>query len=117
MNIKALSLSLNVSDIEASRVFYEKLGFSADKDTQDMDYLVMRNGGALICLFQDYQNENMISIYPEYTDFKSLHQEVIDKGIEIEEVYSEDKTVLASFVIRDPDGNAILIEEHNLYNI
>ena len=44
MKLGAFSISLVVKDLQASRDFYEALGFEAAGGVQDKGWLVMRNG-------------------------------------------------------------------------
>ena len=52
MQLGNFSLSLNVKDIGASRVFYETLGFSVIAGDEEQHWLVLKNGDANIGLFQ-----------------------------------------------------------------
>ena len=52
MKLGAFSISLNVKDINASKLFYENLGFNVFAGAIEMNYLIMKNGNALIGLFQ-----------------------------------------------------------------
>jgi hypothetical protein len=51
MKLGAFSVSLSVKDLSASKKFYENLGFAATGGDLKMNYLIMRNGNALIGLF------------------------------------------------------------------
>ena len=44
MELGAFSVSLAVKDIEASKLFYEKLGFTAFVGNQSQNWLIMKNG-------------------------------------------------------------------------
>jgi predicted lactoylglutathione lyase len=52
MQLGAFSISLNVKDIQASKTFYEKLGFRVFAGDPAKNYLILKNGNALIGLFQ-----------------------------------------------------------------
>ena len=52
MKLGAFSISLSVKDINASKQFYENLGFSVFAGDLAKNYLIMKNGNALIGLFQ-----------------------------------------------------------------
>ncbi len=52
MQLGAFSLSLNVKDIQASRAFYEQLGFEAFMGDAAQGWLILRNGTSVIGLFQ-----------------------------------------------------------------
>jgi predicted lactoylglutathione lyase len=44
MELGAFSVSLAVKDIEASKLFYEKLGFTVFAGDQSQNWLIMKNG-------------------------------------------------------------------------
>jgi predicted lactoylglutathione lyase len=52
MNLGAFSISLAVKDIGASKAFYEKFGFEVFGGDIDKNWLIMKNGGHVIGLFQ-----------------------------------------------------------------
>ena len=52
MELGAFSVSLAVKDIEASKLFCEKLGFTAFAGDQSQKWLIMKNGDHAIGLFQ-----------------------------------------------------------------
>jgi lactoylglutathione lyase len=52
MELGAFSISLAVKDIEASKAFYQKLGFRVFGGEISQKWLIMRNGDHIIGLFQ-----------------------------------------------------------------
>jgi hypothetical protein len=52
MDLGAFSVSLAVKDIEASKLFYEKLGFTVFGGDQSQNWLILKNGQHVIGLFQ-----------------------------------------------------------------
>lgn len=64
MNLGAFSLSLSVKDLEKSKEFYEKLGFSVMGGAMEQKYLIMKNGTTLIGLFQAMFEGNMMTFNP-----------------------------------------------------
>ena len=52
MDLGAFSISLAVKDIEASKTFYEKLGFSVFGGDISQNWLIIKNGDHAIGLFQ-----------------------------------------------------------------
>jgi predicted lactoylglutathione lyase len=52
MELGTFSASLAVKDIEASKRFYEKLGFTVFAGDQSQNWLIMKNGDHVIGLFQ-----------------------------------------------------------------
>ena len=51
MKLGALSISLSVKNLHISKAFYENLGFTAFGGSLDQNYLIMKNGNALIGIF------------------------------------------------------------------
>ena len=60
MELGAFSVSLAVNDLEASRDFYEKLGFRVVGGDASQNWQVLRNGGATIGLFQGMFEQNIL---------------------------------------------------------
>ena len=58
MELGAFSISLAVKDIEASKTFYEKLGFGVFGGDISQNWLIMKNDDHLIGLFQGMFEEN-----------------------------------------------------------
>ena len=52
MELGNFSVSLAVKDIEASKLFYEKLGFTLFGGNQSQNWLIMRNGGTILGCFK-----------------------------------------------------------------
>lgn len=122
MSIGAFSLSLNVKDIMASKEFYEKLGFEAFYGEIDNKWLIMKNGDCTIGLFEGMFDKNIMTFNPgwnddatEYDPFKDvrvLQKELKEKGIKFETEVDESTEGPGSFIIHDPDGNTILVDQH-----
>ena len=51
MQLGAFSVSLAVKDLQISKAFYEKLGFSDLGGNAEHGYLIMKNGDTVIGLF------------------------------------------------------------------
>ena len=64
MELGAFSISLTVKDITASRAFYEKLGFEQFGGEMSQNWLIMRNGSAIVGLFQGMFERNMLTFNP-----------------------------------------------------
>lgn len=109
------SLSLAVKDIEASKAFYEKLGFKALTDFGSIEekWLIMKRGDYKIGLFQDMFEENIITFNP--TDARSIHADLKKKEVEflMESPSIQEEKGPCHFCIADPDGNQILFDQHN----
>ena len=91
MELGAFSVSLNVKDIEASRLFYEKLGFTKFHGDQAQGWLILRNGYATIGLFQGMFERNSLTFNPgwdadaqpvaSFTDVRELQKQLRDAGV------------------------------------
>ncbi len=122
MELGAFSVSLAVKDIEASKVFYEKLGFTVFAGNQSQNWLIMKNGDHAIGLFQGMFDKNILTFNPgwssdaqplrEFTDIRRLQHQVKELGINLVSEADESSTGPASFMMVDPDGNPILVDQH-----
>ena len=122
MNLGAFSISLSVKNINASKEFYEKLGFSVFAGEIDKNYLIMKNQTSVIGLFQGMFENNILTFNPgwdedanklnSYDDVRDIQKELKSKGIKLETEADENSSGPASFVVLDPDGNAILFDQH-----
>ena len=122
MELGAFSVSLNVKDIEASRSFYEKLGFQVFQGDISQNWLIMKNGSCVIGLFQGMFENNILTFNPgwdqnatlldSFTDIRELQKQLKTKGIELQEKADENTSGPASFTVIDPDGNTILFDQH-----
>ena len=118
----AFSISLNVKDLEASKSFYEKLGFQVFAGEIEQNWLIMQNGDHTIGLFQGMFEKNIMTFNPgwdkqantleKFTDIRDLQRELKEKGIKLDSEADESTTGPASLMIHDPDGNPILIDQH-----
>ncbi|MCB9077825.1 MAG: VOC family protein [Anaerolineaceae bacterium] len=122
MKLGAFSVSLSVKDIVASQAFYEKLGFQVFGGDASQHWLIMKNGDHLIGLFQGMFEKNILTFNPgwdqnanpldSFTDVRELQRELKAQGLTIENEADEATTGPASFIVVDPDGNLILIDQH-----
>jgi len=122
MKLGAFSVSLAVKDLQASREFYEKLGFEKFAGEEEHNFLIMKNGETLIGLFQDMFKDNILTFNPgwdqsaggvePFTDVRQLHDQLKSQGIEIVRQSIEGESGPSSFSVVDPDGNSILIDQH-----
>lgn len=122
MQLGAFSISLNVKDIHVSKSFYEKLGFTVFGGEIDQNWLIMKNGDHVIGLFQGMFEKNILTFNPgwdqnsqtlaSFTDIRDLQKELKAQGISLESEVDETTTGSDSFVIIDPDGNPILVDQH-----
>lgn len=122
MNLGAFSMSLSVKDLKASKEFYENLGFTAFGGGVEKNYLIMKNGNALIGLFQGMFKGNIITFNPgwdenaknmtEFTDIREIQRYLKSKGVKLTTEADESTKGPASIVLSDPDGNVILLDQH-----
>ena len=122
MDLGAFSVSFAVKDIEASKLFYEKLGFAVFAGDQSQNWLIMKNGDHAIGLFQGMFEKNILTFNPgwnsdaqplsEFTDLRELQRQLKDRGVTLISEADESTTGPASFMIVDPDGNEILVDQH-----
>lgn len=122
MELGAFSISLAVKDLEVSKSFYEKLGFQVYGGEAAQNWLIMKNGDHIIGLFQGMFEKNILTFNPgwgqnankldSFVDVRNLQRELKARGLSIEQEADESTSGPASFVIIDPDGNPILIDQH-----
>ena len=62
MHLGAFSISLSVKDLMVSKAFYEKLGFEVFAGQAEHNYLIMKNGNALVGLFQGMFKDNILTL-------------------------------------------------------
>lgn len=122
MQLGAFSVSLSVKDLQASQVFYEQLGFSVFAGQREKNYLIMKNGDSLIGLFQGMFEGNILTFnpgwdssaqrLPAYDDVRDIQKQLKAHGVNLQKEADENSSGPASFVVKDPDGNVILIDQH-----
>ncbi len=122
MDLGAFSVSLTVKDIEASQSFYEKLGFQVFGGDAAQNWLILKNGDHVIGLFQGMFEQNILTFNPgwdqdgkpvdSFSDVRELQRALKAQGLEIVDEADESTTGSASFIVIDPDGNPILIDQH-----
>ena len=122
MDLGAFSVSLSVSDIGASREFYEKLGFEPVGGNADDNWLILRNGEHVIGLFQGMFEKNLLTFNPgwdqrsneteSFMDVREIQQKLRERGVELASEADATSGGPASIMLIDPDGNPILIDQH-----
>ena len=122
MELGNFSVSLAVKDIEASRLFYEKLGFTVFMGDQSQNWLILKNGDHVIGLFQGMFEKNILTFNPgwdqnaqklaTFTDVRELQRRLKAQGVRLLQEADETTAGPASFMIADPDGNTILVDQH-----
>ncbi|MGE0144256.1 MAG: VOC family protein [Planctomycetota bacterium] len=122
MQLGSFSISLAVKDLGASRAFYEKLGFDVTNGDPAQNWIVLRNGSIVIGLFQGLFEKNMLTFNPgwnqraqpitPFTDVRELQRRLTAAGVEFTARADESSTGPAYFMLIDPDGNPILVDQH-----
>lgn len=119
MELGAFSVSLAVKDIEASKSFYEKLGFTAFSGNQSQGWLILKNGSTVIGLFQGMFDKNILTFNPgwdqsaqplsSFADVREVQKSLDAQGVEITTRADADSKGPAHIILADPDGNAIML--------
>lgn len=122
MELGAFSISLAVKDIKLSKAFYEKFGFKTFGGDISQNWLILKNGETVIGLFQGMFERNMLTFNPgwdsnaqkldTFTDVRELQNQLKAQGVELMTEAGESTTGPASFMVMDPDGNPILVDQH-----
>lgn len=122
MQLGVFSISLAVADLSASQSFYEVLGFEVFAGDPEKNYVIMKNGDTLIGLFQGMFEQNILTFNPgwdanakpldSYDDVRDIQKQLKAKGLQLEREADASTSGPASMVVLDPDGNAILIDQH-----
>ena len=122
MELGAFSISLTVKDIQASKEFYEKLGFEFFGGDISQNWVILKNGDTVIGLFQGMFDKNMLTFNPgwdknaqavdAFTDVRELQRQLKEQGVEFVSEADESTTGPASFMVLDPNGNPILFDQH-----
>ena len=122
MHLGAFSISLTVKDLQVSRDFYTKLGFSDMGGNPEHGYLIMKSGDTLIGLFQGMFEQNILTFNPgwdadaqnldEFMDVRVIQARLKEAGVELTEETDPDGEGPGHITLIDPDGNPILIDQH-----
>jgi predicted enzyme related to lactoylglutathione lyase len=122
MQLGAFSISLAVKDLQASKAFYEKFGFTPFAGDASQNWLILKNGDHVIGLFQGMFDQNILTFnpgwdqnaqtLPSFTDIRELQRRLKAQGVQLVQEADESTAGPASFVAVDPDGNTILVDQH-----
>src|ERR1700722_11323958 len=90
MRLGNFSVSLAVKDLQASREFYEKLGFRVVAGN-DRNFSILQNDSATIGLFQGMFDKNLLTFNPgwdracatlaEFDDVRDIQRGLVRQGI------------------------------------
>jgi len=122
MELGAFSVSLTVQDLQASKDFYEKLGFKAFHGDASQNWLIMKSGDTVLGLFQGMFDKNILTFNPgwdseaqeldQFMDVREIQRRLKEQGVEFASEADENTSGPASFMLVDPDGNPILFDQH-----
>ncbi len=124
MKLGAFSISLPVKDITASMAFYAKLGFVPKMTLEEgAKWVILVNpDDHIIGLFEGMFDQPMLTFNPgwdqaagavdPFDDVRALHALITADGVEVVQKTLDAETGPGSFVVVDPDGNPILIDQH-----
>jgi lactoylglutathione lyase len=122
MELGVFSISLAVKDLEASRSFYEKFGFTVFGGDAAKNWVILKNGDTVIGLFQGMFEKNILTFNPgwdssaqnleTFADIREIQRHLKEQGVELTMEADESTTGPASLMAVDPDGNDILIDQH-----
>lgn len=122
MKLGAFSISLSVKDLQKSKDFYEKLGFTEIGGAMEQNYLIMKNGDHIIGLFQAMFDGNMLTFNPgwdqnanmleSFDDVRVIQKHLKENGVELQKEADETTSGPEHIYLKDPDGNMILIDQH-----
>ncbi len=122
MELGAFSISLCVKDIRISRDFYFKLGFEIFGGNIAQNWLILKNDSCVIGLFQGMFEGNILTFnpgwdqdakpVPDFTDVRKIQQRLKEEGITLETEADPNSSGPAHLVLKDPDGNVIMLDQH-----
>lgn len=121
MKLGAFSISLNVKDLEKSIDFYLSLGFKIFKGQKEHKWVILKNDNCTIGLFENLFENNILTFNPgwdnnaneveTFDDIRTIKKRCIENNIDLL-TDNVEKAGPSSFMIEDPDGNLILIDQH-----
>ena len=122
MSLGNFSVSLAVKDLQTSRAFYETLGFEVFHDQSAHNWMILKSPTATVGLFQGMFEGNIMTFNPgwdengapvsDFEDVRAMQKRLKAAGIAFAQEADEASTGPASFMIQDPDGNTIMIDQH-----
>jgi catechol 2,3-dioxygenase-like lactoylglutathione lyase family enzyme len=122
IRLGAFSVSLNVKDLQKSKDFYEKLGFSPMGGDMKNNYLIMKNENTIIGIFHGFFEGNILTFNPgwdvnaknikKFDDIRFIQKQLKSKQLTLLSEADTSTTGPASLMLTDPDGNLILLDQH-----
>ena len=111
-----------MKDIKASLALYQKLGFKILDGNIEENWLILKNGSSAVGLFQGMFDRNLLTFNPgwdsegnerpRFADVREIQKRLKEQGITPTLEADENGTGPAHFMIVDPDGNPILVDQH-----
>ena len=96
IELGVFSLSLAVADLDASRTFYEALGFEVTGGDAAENWLILKNGETTLGLFHGMFDRNILTFNPgltprmerleEFTDVRAIEQRLQAAGLALDTV-------------------------------
>ncbi len=123
LELGAFSISLDVADLEASRRFYENLGFVVSGGDPEHNYLILKNGESTIGIFHGMFEGNILTFNPgltnrmerleEHLDVRQIQARLQSAGVDLTSPIDPEagESGPAHITLTDPDGNSILIDQ------
>ncbi|HOJ45020.1 MAG TPA: VOC family protein [Bacilli bacterium] len=121
MQLGAFSISLDVKDIKVSATFYKQLGFLPIGGNIDDKWLILKNEDAVIGLFEGMFQGHILTFNPgwnqagehleQFLDVRKIKEHLDIYGISAT-AHIDTPTGPGYITLKDPDGNAILIDQH-----
>lgn len=122
MELGNFSVSLAVKDLEASRAFYEKLGFRVVFGKPAQHFLILQNETNTIGIFQGMFDKNILTFnpgwdrnmktLPDFDDVRDIQRTLESRDLKLATKADMATTGPASLTLFDPDGNQIVIDQH-----
>ncbi len=122
MKLGAFSISMAVKDINASLDFYQKFGFEQAGGEIEKKWLMLGNGDTVIGLFEGMFDKNMLTFNPgwdqqcnqlkDFDDVRDVQKQLQTLSVRLDSEVEIDSKGPGNFMLTDPDGNPILIDQH-----
>ncbi len=122
LRLGAFSQSLSVKDLQKSKTFYEHLGFKVLAGSFEQNYFIMKNENALIGIFHGMFEGNILTFNPgwnesgkdteTFDDVRIIQESLLAHGIALDAKVEPGTSGPANIVLKDPDGNLIMIDQH-----
>ncbi|MGP4110270.1 VOC family protein [Streptomyces sp. 4N509B] len=114
MTIRRVTPDIRCEDFEASRAFYERLGF---RESFGMDWVMGLSSPSnptaqILLMSQDASAPVEPDISVEVEDVDAVHEAVLASGAEIVHPLTDEPWGVRRFFVRDPDGTVVNVLSH-----